>query len=282
MSFLLTQSFPLNALLTCAAAGGHGGGGGGGSFPPFHPILVNFTAALIPASFAADLLGAWFRKDGLRATGWWTLLLAAIVTPFTAAIGWLWMNSMGHMDHWQMSYHQWIGVSIAAATLLMVAWRGWLWRHSRGPGWGYGLVAAPLLAALLVQGDLGGSMSFGRGIVISVGEGGGHEHGGGGGRGHNAGGQGHGEHEHDGMSGGSRERGGHTHGGSAQGGHQHDEPQPQPAAGAGQREQAQEQIQPPDRSGEPHPHEAGSPGGGDPPTGGSEVSRDHRHESALP
>ncbi len=146
--------------------------------PPLHPILVNFTAGLVPASFALDLLGAWLKKDALRAAGWWTLLLAACLTPLTALAGWLWKRSMGDMDHWQMPIHMWLGISLAVLFILMAIWRGWLYYHSHSPGWAYASVAAVLLGALMFQGDLGGSMSFGRGIFISAGNEGGHSHGG--------------------------------------------------------------------------------------------------------
>jgi uncharacterized membrane protein len=42
----------------------HAGEGGGSAFfqmPPLHPILVNFTAALVPASLLSDVLGRLFR-----------------------------------------------------------------------------------------------------------------------------------------------------------------------------------------------------------------------------
>jgi uncharacterized membrane protein len=134
---------------------------------PFHPIFVNFTAALLPASFLFDLLAAWSKKDALRAAAWYTLLLAAIVTPITAAAGWLWMHSMGDMmDQWQMPIHKWLGTGAAALVILYAIWRGRLYSRGRSPGLLYALAALVLFAALLFQGDLGGSMSFGRGIVI--------------------------------------------------------------------------------------------------------------------
>src|SRR5438067_802217 len=81
--------------------------------PPLHPILVNFTAALLPASFLSDLLGVVLRKEALKSAGWWTLLYAATVTPVTAVAGWLWMRSMGDMDHSEMSVHKWLGTALA-------------------------------------------------------------------------------------------------------------------------------------------------------------------------
>jgi uncharacterized membrane protein len=139
---------------------------GGWSSMPFHPILVNFTAALLPTSFLFDLLAAMTKREALRGAAWYTLLLAAIVTPLTAAAGWLWLRSMGGMDHWQMPIHKWLGTSAAVLVILYACWRGWLYRHGRAPNLLYALAALVLFAALLFQGDLGGSMTFDRGIVI--------------------------------------------------------------------------------------------------------------------
>jgi uncharacterized membrane protein len=131
---------------------------------------VNFTAALVPTSFLFDLLGAWRKNDRLLAVGWWTLLLAACLTPVTILFGWLWMGSMADMDHWQMPVHKWLGTSLGAALIVLAIWRGWLYRRERGPGWSYAAVAAVLLLAFAAQGDLGASMSFEKGIVFSSSE----------------------------------------------------------------------------------------------------------------
>ena len=151
--------------------------GGGGMPAPFHPMLVNFTAALIPVSFAFDALGAWLGKEQLRTVGWWTLLAAAVVTPFTALAGWLWMRSMDHAGHGQMAAHQWLGISLVVVVIALAAWRGWLQRRAAKPGWPYAAAAVLVFGALVYQGELGASMSFGRGIVVSSGEDGEHDHG---------------------------------------------------------------------------------------------------------
>jgi uncharacterized membrane protein len=142
-------------------------GGGGSGFPPIHPILVNFTAALIPTSVAADLLGRILKSASLRATGFWTMCLAAVITPLTAFVGWLWMRSMGDMDHWQMGYHLWIGVSIAVLLIPLAIWRGRTQRKDRPIGAVYFVAALVLTGALVVQGELGGSMSFGNTLLFS-------------------------------------------------------------------------------------------------------------------
>jgi len=129
--------------------------------PPLHPILVNFTAALFPVSVLSDLLGVLLRKESLRATGWWTLLFAAIVTPFTALAGWLWLRTMGDMDHGEMVIHQWLGISLAASFLLLALWRWRIYSKGNQPGVVYLGTVLIVLAALVVQGHLGGIMSFG-------------------------------------------------------------------------------------------------------------------------
>ena len=141
------------------------------SVPPLHAVFVNFTAGLIPTAFVFDLLAAIFKKDSLRAAAWWTLLLAAIITPLTAAAGWWWLlaEPEEHAGHWQMPIHQWLGTAAAVLLIPIAVWRGRLYKNGTHPGWAYAFVAVVFLAALCVQGDLGGSMSFGEGIVIKHG-----------------------------------------------------------------------------------------------------------------
>jgi len=125
--------------------------------------LVNFTAALIPASFVSDFLGRVLRRESLTSAGWWMLFFAAVITPFTALAGWLWLRDMGEMHHREMFVHQWLGTTIAVLVPALVFWRWKLHRTRAVPGRLYLSVAALLVAALTVQGHLGGGMSFGGG-----------------------------------------------------------------------------------------------------------------------
>lgn len=135
--------------------------------PPFswehvHPILVNFTAALIPASVFSDVLGKLIHRESLRHAGRWTLLYAALVTPFTALSGWFWKRSIeAALSPELIAVHQWLGVWLAFAFPVLVVWR---WRfHGRGesPGLAYFVTAVLTLLALMYQGHVGGSMAFG-------------------------------------------------------------------------------------------------------------------------
>ena len=150
-------------MLLSALVLGHGDGMSGLELPPLHPILVNFTAALVPVSFLSDLLGRWLRRDTLRATGWWTLLYAAAITPLTAAAGWYWARDMEGMDPTLMNAHRWVGIALAVLLPAVVFWRHRFHRRQLFPSWPYLGVTGLLVATLVVQGHMGGLMSFGGG-----------------------------------------------------------------------------------------------------------------------
>jgi uncharacterized membrane protein len=129
--------------------------------PPLHPILVNFTAAFVPASIVTDGLGRLLRRSSLTVSAWWMLVYAALITPFTAAAGWFWMRSFGDMDHWQMGIHKWLGTGMVFVLIMLAGWRWRYYRRTESPSRAYLIFAGVVVAALVVQADLGGSMSFG-------------------------------------------------------------------------------------------------------------------------
>jgi uncharacterized membrane protein len=127
-----------------------------------HPILVNFTAALVPVSFFCDLVGRASRRQSLTDAGWWTLLVAACVTPFTGLAGLMWKKSVAEMvpaDVLRM--HQWLGITLAVLLILLAIWRGRIHARSLAPSAGYLVLALIVVAALAYQGSLGGEMVFG-------------------------------------------------------------------------------------------------------------------------
>lgn len=128
--------------------------------PPLHPILVNFTAALVPASFVSDVLGRFLRRASLTASAWWMLLYATLITPFTAATGLYWMRSMDVLQHGPMSIHKWLGIGMVFMLIVLTNWRWRFHRRATSPGWPYLIVAAVIVGALTIQGHLGGSMTF--------------------------------------------------------------------------------------------------------------------------
>jgi uncharacterized membrane protein len=137
------------------------------SLPPLHPILVNFTAALIPVSLISDVIGRILGRSSFHSAGWWTLLYGAVITPFTALAGWYWLRSMPSAHDPDLPIHQWLGVALAGALIPLTVWRGVLYRRQAKPGIRYLVAAAVLLAVLVYQAHLGGSMTFGDGEETS-------------------------------------------------------------------------------------------------------------------
>lgn len=134
------------------------------SFSPdhIHPILVNFTAALLPVSFGSDVLGRVFRKQSLHHAAWWTLLYATAITPFTAIAGWLWKRSVGAaLPADAILTHQWLGISLAVAFVILAFWRWSRYSRDEAPGAPYLVFALIVVLALVYQGTLGGGMVFG-------------------------------------------------------------------------------------------------------------------------
>ena len=128
-----------------------------------HPILVNFTAALVPASIVSDSLGRIFRRQSLTHAAWWMLVYAAIITPFTALAGLLWKPAVeAVLPPDSLILHQWLGVSLAGLFIALAVWRGVLHSRDKLPGMGYFAVATVVLAALTYQGTVGGAMVFGK------------------------------------------------------------------------------------------------------------------------
>lgn len=129
--------------------------------PPVHPILVNFTAALVPAAFISDVLGRLLRRPSLNTAAWWMLLYAAIITPLTVIAGWVWLRQIGSVDLREMTIHKWLGTGLAIVFFLIVWWRWRYYRREQPPGWSYLLCLGLVVAALTVQGHLGGLVTFG-------------------------------------------------------------------------------------------------------------------------
>ncbi len=127
-----------------------------------HPMLVNFTAALVPASIGSDVLGKFTRRQSLGHAAWWMLFYAAAITPFTTLAGWLWKRTVEEgLPPEIIHTHQWLGISLAFLFVVLASWRGLLHRRDESPGPLYFLLAIVVFMALAYQGSLGGKMVFG-------------------------------------------------------------------------------------------------------------------------
>lgn len=125
-----------------------------------HPILVNFTAALIPVSVGSDIIGRFLKSEPLRSTAWWTLFYATIITPFTAITGWLfWMGDDNGVTG--MTIHKWLGTAMVVLLFGLFAWRWNFHKRQQWPTLIYLIIGAILVAVTGFQGHLGGEQVFG-------------------------------------------------------------------------------------------------------------------------
>ena len=129
----------------------------------FHPILVNFTAALLPLAFLSDILGLIFRRQSFHQAAWWMVLYAAVITPFTAAAGWWWKLKVGSaLPAKLITVHQWLGTSAVVLFVVLAVWRWSIHKRNASPGLAYLTFALIIVLALVYQGSLGGRMVFGQ------------------------------------------------------------------------------------------------------------------------
>jgi len=127
-----------------------------------HPILVNFTAALVPSSLGSDLMGRVSKRISLSHAGWWMIAIAAIVTPLTAAAGLLWKKDVQAVTPPTLLHlHMWLGIGISVFLILLAIWRGAIHSRDQFASTSYLTVALLLMGALVYQASLGGLMAFG-------------------------------------------------------------------------------------------------------------------------
>ena len=129
----------------------------------FHPILVNFTAALLPLSFLSDVLGRMLQRKSLHNAGWWLMVYAVLITPLTVAAGWWWKHAAGPgLPSQVITVHQWLGTCLALMFVMLATWRWNFQKRDEAPNLAYLALAFVTVLALVYQGSLGGMMVFGK------------------------------------------------------------------------------------------------------------------------
>lgn len=128
-----------------------------------HPILVNFTAALLPLAFLCDVLGLAFRRQSLHHAAFWMVLFDACITPLTAAAGWWWKSAVAaELPARLITVHEWLGTTAAVIFIALASWRWRIHQRDEAPSTAYMAFAFVAVIALIYQGSLGGMMVFGR------------------------------------------------------------------------------------------------------------------------
>jgi uncharacterized membrane protein len=126
-----------------------------------HPILVNFTAALVPASVGSDVAGRLLRKASLHSAACWMLVYAAAITPLTAFAGWWWKQRVGETLSPQLILrHERLGFGLVFAFLALAMRRYAAHRRQEAPGMAYLLFGGVAVVLLVMQGTLGGALLF--------------------------------------------------------------------------------------------------------------------------
>lgn len=161
----------MKAKLVLAGASGAQGGKTSafpGFNPPrspheFHPILVNFTAALLPLALLSDLLGLFLRRKSLHNAAFWMVVYEAIISPLTGAAGWWWKHqTAGALPPNVIAVHEWLGTVLVLLFVVVAVWRWRIYKKDATPAASYLIFAAIVALALVYQGSLGGLMVFGR------------------------------------------------------------------------------------------------------------------------
>ncbi|HUA68074.1 MAG TPA: DUF2231 domain-containing protein [Candidatus Saccharimonadales bacterium] len=124
-----------------------------------HPVLVNFTTALVPVSVFSDFAGRVVKSESLRNAAWWTLFYATAITPFTAITGWLfWMPDDNGVAG--MTIHKWLGSGLVLLLFGLFVWRWNLHMRQQWPTPMYFVAGVIFISALVYQGHLGGQQVF--------------------------------------------------------------------------------------------------------------------------
>jgi uncharacterized membrane protein len=158
----------------------------GYDLPRLHAALNDLPPALLPISVLFDLLGLVFKRESLKAAGFWTLVVGALGTAAAVVSGLLAEDAVQHSEqaHEIMETHETLALVVLAIFGLLAIWRiarRGVWRDREQP---FALAAGVIGVALVVYAaSLGGKLVFDHGLGIRTerlqqipAERGGHEH----------------------------------------------------------------------------------------------------------
>jgi uncharacterized membrane protein len=135
----------------------------------WHAALNDLPPTLFAASVGFDLLGSWFKRESLRAAGFWSLMGGVLGSVLAVASGLIAEDRIQHSEvvHQIMEVHETWAISVSIGFAVLAAWR--LWRRGTLPG-----AERPIYLALGVLGTLailytahlGGTMVFAHGAGV--------------------------------------------------------------------------------------------------------------------
>jgi uncharacterized membrane protein len=154
--------------------------------PRIHAALNDLPPALLPLSVLLDVLGAWLKRESLKAAAFWTLVFGVLGTGAAIVSGLFAEDAVQHSDqaHAIMETHETLAFIVLAIFGILAIWRilrRGVWREKEQP---IALTAGVIGVAILVYAaSLGGKLMFDHALGIPssrleaiVGERVGHEH----------------------------------------------------------------------------------------------------------
>ena len=141
----------------------------GYDLPRLHAALNDLPPALLPMSVLFDLLGLVFKRESLKAAGFWTLVFGVIGTAAAITSGLLAEDAVQHSEqaHEIMETHETLAFIVLAIFGVLAIWRivrRGVWRDKEQP---VTLTAGVIGVAILVYAaSLGGKLVFDHGLGI--------------------------------------------------------------------------------------------------------------------
>ncbi len=123
----------------------------------FHPMLVHFPIAFIPAALFTAVVGR--RRPGFAKPVQFLVVTAGITAPFAMLSGWLSGGFALGLDDWVMQSHRWLGTGIGIGAFVLGVFALKRPENDRGRIMIGGL--SILTVAILIQGWFGGALVHG-------------------------------------------------------------------------------------------------------------------------
>lgn len=123
----------------------------------FHPMLVHFPIAFIPAALFTAIVGR--KRPGFAKPVQFLVVTAGMTAPFALLSGWLSGGFELGLDDWVMQSHRWLGTGIGIGAFALGVFALKRPEQDRGTAMIVGL--SFLTAAILVQGWFGGALVHG-------------------------------------------------------------------------------------------------------------------------
>lgn len=126
-----------------------------------HVTVIHFPIAMIFGAFALEFLGLVQRRPAWRSAARIMLVVGAIGAVVAATLGWFAGGFYLSDRNIILTYHRYLGMSIAFASIWL-AWAGLRQFHpEKGEGKGLVILLGVLAAAVAVQAFLGGTFMHG-------------------------------------------------------------------------------------------------------------------------